>query len=314
MSKNLDKIREEDLPTVDIISINYNSRRYIRSYLKAIQNIDYPKDKLNVFLIDNASVDDSWSTAEKKVKDWKMDNVRLIKSEVNTGFAGGNNIAFRLSQADYVFLLNIDTEVKRYCIKKLVEKAEADKKIGIIEARQVPNEHPKYFDSKTGETSWCSGACCLIRREALKETGYFDETFFLYCEDVDLSWRMWNHGWKCIYYPKAGCKHYTLDLAHHKKESYTEYYYGLRNGIKMRFIYGSIWQWMKYNLWISKLFISPFTPMKKRKYLLKALFSQFPVFGHLMKRRRMHRAIKPTNPNIKFYGADYSLTVEDEKN
>lgn len=68
--------------------------------------------------------------------------------------------------------------------------ADAHADFGAVEARQVPLEHPKGFNPETWETAWVSGACCLVNAGAFAAVGGFDETFFLYCEDVDLVWRL----------------------------------------------------------------------------------------------------------------------------
>ena len=312
-NEKINTLKEEAMPMVDIVSINYNSKRYIDCYLRGISNIDYPTSRFRVFIVDNASQDDSWDYVNKKVEELGLSNVHLIKLNSNTGFTGGNNVVFRLSKADYIFMLNIDTEIDAACLRKLVEKAEGDLDIGIAEAKQTPNEHPKYYDLETGETSWSSGACSLIRRKALQETGYFDQKFFLYCEDVDLSWRMWSNGWKCVYVPEAECQHFTLDLAEHKKGggSMTEFYFGMRNGNMMRFIYGSRWEWIKYNLNLIKLALfSKWHNWTQKKLMIKAFLAQFQHLMHLSKRRKLFSERDHRSNWIKFYGWDYSRKRE----
>ncbi len=311
LQKFIEKMKIDNTPTVEIISLSYNSSNYIDKYFQALKSINYPQEKLKVWLVDNASGDESVVKIKKAIEDHKMDNVMLYESDINTGFTGGNNIALRLAKADYVFLLNIDTEISADCIQQLVDKAEKDKNIGMVEALQIPNEHPKYYDESTGETGWCSGACVLIRRQALKDTGFFDEKFFLYCEDVDLSWRMWSHGWKCIYEPKAICKHYSLDLAEHKQGSYTEFYFGLRNGLFMRLIYGTwieyFW-YVKQLLWVWLLSKHHDKTQKKRSFL--ALLGSIRNFPHLMRRRKIYNEQGEKSKWIKFYGMDYSKLQE----
>jgi methionine biosynthesis protein MetW len=310
------QMKMDALPTVDIISLSYNSSRYIEKYFDALEKIDYPKEKIKVWMIDNASADESVVKIEKEIIERKLNYVQLYKSDINTGFAGGNNIAFRHSKADFIFLLNIDTEVTPDCIKTLVDRAKQESEAGMIEAKQIPNEHPKFFDEFSGKTSWCSGACVLIRRQALKNTGFFDEKFFLYCEDVDLSWRMWSQGWSCIYEPKAICKHYTLDIAEHKKGSYTEFYFGLRNGTFMRFIYGN---WREFFWYLSRLFwiwlISKHHDKNNKKYALLSLLAPIKNFFYLKKRRKIFQQQGERSAWIKFYRMDYSKLQEKyEKN
>lgn len=315
LNKTIETLNLENTPSIDIVTLSYNSSQYISKYLDALEAIDYPKERLNVLIVDNASGDGSADKIEKEIIDRGIDFVQLYRSDINTGFTGGNNIAFRLSKADYVLLLNIDTEITSDCIEALVKRAEFDEEIGMVEARQTPNEHPKYFDKNSGETSWCSGACVLIRRNALGDAGFFDEKFFLYCEDVDLSWRMWSQGWKCVYEPTALCKHYTLKLAEHKKNSYTEFYFGLRNGTFMRFIYsswGEFFWYMKQLLWVWLLSKHHDKVQKNRAFI--SLLAPVKNFFYLKKRRKLYQEQGAQSEWIKFYGMNYSKLQEKYEN
>jgi GT2 family glycosyltransferase len=130
-----------------------------------------------------------------------------------------------------MFLLNPDTELEEGCLETLLDRAAADDRIGMCEARQAPNEHPKMYDAKTGETSWCSGAAVLIRRAAFEDAGGFDERlYFMYCEDVDFSWTLWLKGWKCVYAPEAVVRHFTQSLTPDKNRAW-ENYYTFRNSL-----------------------------------------------------------------------------------
>lgn len=168
--------------------------------------------------------------------------IRLSRSEKNLGFSGGNNVLLRRflrhSSARFVFLLNIDTKIHPGCLKHLVESMRADPSAGMVEAVQEPREHPKFYDPRTLETHWCSGGGVLIRREALEEVGLFDERFFLYCEDVDLSWRMWLRGWKCKINPAARYSHFT-EHQDTGKDLSTQHYYSMRNCFYMHYKYDS---------------------------------------------------------------------------
>ena len=83
----------------------------------------------------------------------------------------------------------------------------------IVEARQFPIENPpRDFDPETLEVNWCSGACILISAAFFERSGGFDEAIYLYCEDVDLSWRAWLDGGKCLYCFDAIVAHMTRGL------------------------------------------------------------------------------------------------------
>jgi len=136
-----------------------------------------------------------------------------------------------------MFLLNPDTRLEKGCLETLLAKASSDPRIGICDAKQLPREHPKAWDKSTGETSWCSGAAALVRREAFDQVGGFDERFFMYCEDVDLSWKLWLKGWKCIYVPTAIVRHFTQDLAPGKRRT-LENYFSFRNSLFLYYRFG----------------------------------------------------------------------------
>ena len=84
-----------------------------------------------------------------------------------------------------------------------------DARVAAWEARQLPYEHPKDYDPVSGDTPWCSGACVMVRRAAFDAVGGFDPAFFLYCEDVDLSWRLRAAGWRLRYVPQASLRHFS---------------------------------------------------------------------------------------------------------
>jgi GT2 family glycosyltransferase len=135
-------------------------------------------------------------------------------------------------------MLNPDTELEDGCLERLFDRIKTDPRIGVCEARQQPREHPKAYDAKTGETTWCTGAAVLLRRKAFEEVaGFDDRIFFMYCEDVDLSWKFWSRGWKCIYVPEAIVRHYTQDLMPGKKRT-VENYFSFRNSLFLFYRFG----------------------------------------------------------------------------
>ena len=125
----------------------------------------------------------------------------------NTGYGRGNNRLAAESEAAYLLIMNPEILLPPRGIAELLAPFD-DPETGLTEARQIPVEHPKDYDFKTGETEWASGACFMIPRVLFETLGGFDtETFFMYCEDVDLSWRIRLQGKKLIYRPEAGVFH-----------------------------------------------------------------------------------------------------------
>lgn len=124
----------------------------------------------------------------------------------NKGHGGGHNALAQGADEDYIFVLNPDGVVGADAVGRLVTAVRGD--VGVADGRQLPLEHPKQYDAETGETSWASGACMMITREAFESVGGFDhDTFFMYCDDVDLSWRVRLGGWKVVHEPAATMFH-----------------------------------------------------------------------------------------------------------
>jgi GT2 family glycosyltransferase len=125
----------------------------------------------------------------------------------NLGSAAGHNRLLAPSRSDLTLILNPDVLVAPNLLVELI-KGIRRSNMGLVEGRQLPSEHPKDFDPETGRTSWCSTACLLGQTALIKSIGGFDaETFFLYCDDVDLSWRVRLAGYEIAYQPTAVCFH-----------------------------------------------------------------------------------------------------------
>lgn len=119
----------------------------------------------------------------------------------NTGFGKGNNLLGLDAPVSHLLIINPDVVLSPRFFSSHLKPFE-DRDVGIVEGRQTPIEHPKEYDLETGETDWASGACMCIPQELFKQLDGFDsETFFMYCEDVDISWRVRMLDKKVIYQP-----------------------------------------------------------------------------------------------------------------
>lgn len=124
----------------------------------------------------------------------------------NLGSAAGHNALAPLSSTQLMLILNPDAQVAPDTITALARVVTGD--VGLAESRQVPLEHPKYFEPGTGATSWASTACAMTVREGFDTVGGFDSaTFFLYCDDVDYSWQLRLHGYRVVFEPAAAVFH-----------------------------------------------------------------------------------------------------------
>jgi len=257
--------------TVDLLVIVHNCKHLIPSFINSLRTISVP---LTAYFLDNGSHDGTAGELAEAIGDLPF-RAYFFRSLRNNGFARGMNLLSRQGTAEFMFLLNPDTEIEPGCLEKLLARAASDPRIAICEARQSPREHPKAADAGTGETTWCSGAAALIRRAAFEEMGGFDERlYFMYCEDVDLSWKLWIKGWKCIYVRDAVVRHYTQDLMPGKRRT-RENYFSFRNSLFLFYRFGS---WTERDIlcnFLLKRFLS-----RAYSFRIKVLFA-FAFVDHI---------------------------------
>jgi N-acetylglucosaminyl-diphospho-decaprenol L-rhamnosyltransferase len=138
-------------------------------------------------------------------------NISFLKGTTNSGFGASHNEmmrnAFSDDTNDIYLCLNDDTVLAPDALKVAIEYYISQNRLLLIEAMQIPSEHPKPYDPLTGETAWCSGAALFIPKTIFNSTGGFDENLFMYCEDVDLSWRARLHGATCHVLPSCRVFH-----------------------------------------------------------------------------------------------------------
>lgn len=133
-------------------------------------------------------------------------SVSRLRPLGNVGFGAGHNALMReafTGGADLYVAVNPDGVLHPDSLSALQQMASACRHEALIEALQFPDEHPKAYDPVTFDTPWASGACMVIPRKLYEATGGFDEGFFMYCEDVDLSWRARAAGFAVKTCPRA---------------------------------------------------------------------------------------------------------------
>lgn len=225
---------------LSVVIVNYNVRYFLEQCLlsveKAIGNHD-----VEVFVVDNNSVDGSVSMVEARFP-W----VKLIANKENTGFSRANNQAMRLAGGEYILLLNPDTVVEEDTFTKVIRFMDDHPEAGGLGVKMVdgkgvflpeskrglPTPAVSFYkifgisrlfpksakfnryhlghlsNDKTHEIEVLSGAFMLMRKKALDDVGLLDEAFFMYGEDIDLSWRIIQGGWKNYYFPDTTIIHY----------------------------------------------------------------------------------------------------------
>jgi GT2 family glycosyltransferase len=210
-------------PSVNVVIVNWNGKKHLVECLPSLQATGY--SNFHVTVVDNGSTDDSlpWLRAT-------YSEVEVIALGRNMGFATANNIGIRRAlkyRVEYVALLNNDTRVESDWLDPLVSVVEADASVALCQSRQrtwdgqqeirfrfipawaeaeqkrlpvVPADEPR-------ETPFVSGCAMLLRSDALRVIGLFDERYFMYVEDVDLTLRAWIAGYRAMDVPASVVYH-----------------------------------------------------------------------------------------------------------
>lgn len=234
--------------TLQIQSVIYKNN--IQSLLKAIEGINLAigyckKQKMNIQA--RLSYGDASPIpildAEQILginNAYKNIDFRYLFFEENTGTAKGHNRMGNDCQTDYMMIMNPDVILQSDCIYQLL-KMFKNERTGMVEARQTPLEHAKIYDCNTLETEWASTACTLFKTKIFHLLNGFDyKTFFMYCDDLDFSWRMRLEGYNIIYNPNAVVYHSkTLSNSGNWKPTSAEIYYSAEAAILMAYKYSN---------------------------------------------------------------------------
>jgi GT2 family glycosyltransferase len=202
---------------ISISVITYNSENWIEPFFDSLLKQDFPPDRMVVFVTDNGSSDSTLQKLRSVQMCGKFSRFSISLS-TNSGFGSAHNNNFRQVTTPFCLAANIDLTFEPSTIFSLLETASRDlEEVASWEARQKPYEHPKVYDPIALTTSWSSSACTLFRVSAFNDVGGYDDVFFMYGEDVDLSWRLRAKGYILKYCPNAVCWHYTYSESKFKK-------------------------------------------------------------------------------------------------
>lgn len=211
-----------------------------------------------VFIVDNNSIDGSVEMVKQKFPDY-----HLIENKENTGFSRANNQAMRIAKGEYVLLLNPDTVVEEDTFAQCIEFMDQHPKGGGLGVKMIDGKgiflpeskrglptpsvafykifglsrlfpkskrfgqyHLGYLDKdEVHEVEILSGAFMLMRKETLDQVGLLDEDFFMYGEDIDLSYRIIKGGYKNYYFPKTRIIHYKGESTKKSSVNYVFVFY-----------------------------------------------------------------------------------------
>jgi GT2 family glycosyltransferase len=271
--------------SISVIIVNYNVRFFLeqalRSVLKAAASLS-----VQIWVVDNASTDGSVEMVRAH-----FPSVQLRVNKENVGFARANNQAISLSNAQFILLLNPDTLIEESTLTKCLQFMALNPSAGALGVRMIdgtghylpeskrgiptpwvafcktfglsalfPNTlwfdtyHLGYLpENKTAEVPVLSGAFMFLRNEALKKSGLLDEDFFMYGEDIDLSVRILNAGFKNFYFPDTTIIHYKGESTRKGTLNYVRVFYqamvlfaqkhyaGNNRNLYICFLYGAIY-------------------------------------------------------------------------
>lgn len=225
---------------LSIIIVNYNAKDFLFQCLKSIERADKP-NSYEIIIVDNCSTDNSTMMIKKEFPD-----IKLIENSENIGFAKANNQGIKLSQGNYILLLNPDTVVYPQTLTRPIEFLDANPDVGVVtcyvelangkidlachrgfptpwvsfcyfigleklfpKSRTFGGYHLGWLPLNTiHEIDTPSGCFYLVRREVIEQVGRLDESYFLFYEEVDWSYRIKQAGWKIYYFPEVKITHY----------------------------------------------------------------------------------------------------------
>jgi GT2 family glycosyltransferase len=224
-------------PDVSVIIVNFNGLRFLDNCLLSLK-CAFKHYSFETIVVDNASTDGSQQFLRDRT------DIRYIESKENLGFTGGNNLGVKAAQGSIILLLNNDTHIET-CLDPLIDKLR-DEEIGVAGCRLVYQDEriqfsvgldhtplrivlswigfgkkyrfpsvfrlvqsdPEFYNVPHSDVDWVSGACLATRRDIWDALSGLDETFFMYCEDVDYCLRVRNFGKRVVYVPDSCVTHF----------------------------------------------------------------------------------------------------------
>lgn len=239
---------------ISTIIVNYNAGEFLRSCVDSLLNCPLETE---VIVVDNASTDHSLDALAG------LPNVQIIKNATNVGFATACNVGIRVASAPFLFFLNPDCFFKPDTLIRLLEAMRFDERVGMVGGllvnpdgteqaggrRAIPTPwrsfvrafglarfadrwprlffdfhlHKQPLPNHNIEVEAISGACMMVRREAIQDVGEWDERYFLHCEDLDWCMRFRQKGWKILFVPNARVTH-ALGVSSRSRPIFVEWH------------------------------------------------------------------------------------------
>jgi hypothetical protein len=210
---------------LSIVAVNYNG---YKDTCELIDSIPF-NDEMEVIIVDNASIQDEATSIQKNYP-----KVKVIRSEKNLGFAGGNNLGIKVAIGKYIFLVNNDTIFRDFNYQSLIDRLESSPKIGIVCPKisfswannpiqftgythlskvTVRNKSIGFGEEDRGQydtphpTPYAHGAAMMIKRDVIEKVGLMPDCYFLYYEELDWSMMITRAGYEIWYEPSCTIYH-----------------------------------------------------------------------------------------------------------
>jgi O-antigen biosynthesis protein len=249
---------------LSVIIVNYNVKFFLEQCLLSVRKAASqlksrnPGYETEVIVVDNNSVDSSVKMLQSRFKD-----IQLVLNKENKGFSAANNQAIKIARGDYILLLNPDTVVEEFTFQKILEFAESKPDAGAIGVKMIDGKgyflpeskrglptpsiafykifglsrffpksrvfgkyHLGYLDKdQVHEVDVIAGAFMLVHKDVLEKAGLLDESFFMYGEDIDISYRIKQAGYKNYYFPGTQIIHYKGESTKKSSVNYVFIFY-----------------------------------------------------------------------------------------
>lgn len=232
---------------LSVVILNYNVRYFLELCLKSVQEA-IKHIEAEIIIVDNNSSDESCNMVKEL-----FPAVKLIQNDKNLGFSKGNNQGVKLAKGEYIFILNPDTVVAEDSFIKLLDFAESKKNIGIVgcklidgsgnflpeSKRNIPTpkvsiqkifgNSSRYYanhinENNIGKTDILVGACMLLKKEIYQKVEGFDEDYFMYGEDIDLSYKILKSGYDNYFFGDTTVLHFKGESTL-KDKTYDKHFY-----------------------------------------------------------------------------------------
>jgi GT2 family glycosyltransferase len=214
-------------PLVSVVILNFNQWKVTEELLHSMEKISYLN--IELIIVDNASIQNPAEMVEHNYP-----NAKFVRSEINLGYAGGNNLGIALAEGDYILVVNNDTELAEDSIERLIEAFQKNETAGIVCPKILFFDQPDtlqyagfteihpitgrnksigYLEKDLGQfdiggkTFFAHGAAMMIKREVIDKVGMLPELYFLYYEEMDYSMMVRRAGYDIYYEPASVVYH-----------------------------------------------------------------------------------------------------------